>query len=276
MDLETQLQKAVQLQTTFAPKVKKLIHPALQALGLDYFWFVRLLEGSFHLSIGVQPPLVDLYRERKTEDLFYRNKNILMQKQTTVIWDLHEKNTLTKDMLDRIGLKHGMCIFRRKRDYVDIFYIASRTSSLSLYELYLNDTADILRLIGYFQQQILPVLPMNNRDFLLPYMDGHQLKLPPLQTDKKKQASNFYDATQMKKFTLHANCKEVSLTLREVQCVHRLAKGETSKEIGEGLGLSYRTVEHYIAGIRNKTNTLDKTALVNLYRKNDVALWFDE
>src|SRR5262245_60078808 len=99
MDYEKQLAKAVRLQTELAPKVKKLLASVLNALGLDYFWFVRLLEGDFHISVGVQPPLIEIYRNRKTEDLYFRNENILIQKQTTVFWDLHEKESLTKDML---------------------------------------------------------------------------------------------------------------------------------------------------------------------------------
>lgn len=277
MDYEKQMNKAVCLQTELAPKVKRLLAPALKALGLDYFWFVRLLEGQFHLSVGVVPPMVELYRTRKTEDLYFRNESILTQKQTTVFWDLHEDETLTYDMLHKLGLQQGICVFRRKDNYVDVFYIAStKKISPNIYELYLNSPQSILRLIGFFQEVVLPKLPITSKDFLLPYMDGCNLKLP---SSKEKQDSGdlkgFYDATQLKKYTLHKGNHELSLSLRELQCLHFLSKGFTSKDIANALGISYRTVEHYLLNLRNKADCADKAELIELYQKNDVATWFD-
>lgn len=277
MDYEQQLQKSVKLQNEFYPLVKKLMQPALAALGVNYFWYTRLLEGQFHISIGIQAPLVKLYRERHTEDLFFRNQQILAQKQTTVIWDLHKPAALTDDMLDQIGLKHGVCVFRRRKHYVDTWYIASSQENSNLYQLYLDNSAAIYRLIGYFQEKVVPQLPMKNKDFLLPYMDGSTLKLPPLAgKDEKSKMTDFYDATKLKKFTLHRGNEEFHLTLREIQCVHRLALGETSKEIAQALQLSYRTVEYYLGEIRNKTGCRDRSELVNLYRMNDLSLWFEQ
>ncbi len=273
---EIQLKKAVALQTAFAPKVRERMMPALSALGLDYFWFVRLLEGEHHISVGIQAPQVELYRERKTEDLYFKNSNILTQKQTTVLWDLHEPTPLTGDMTTRIGLGHGMCVFRRKPNYVDVFYVASTQKTSNLYQLYIDQTEAIYRLIGFFEQAVLPLLPMKNKDFLLPYMDGALLHLPKMTAkDEKSTLTDFYDATRLKKFTLHSDKGDFSLSLRELQCVYHLATGKTSKEIAQALALSHRTVEHYIEDIRHKTACIDKGQLVELYRKNDVALWFD-
>lgn len=277
MDLkrEAQLQKAVLLQTQFAPQVQELLQPALTALGLDYFWYVRLFEGEFHISIGIESPLVALYYKRRTEDLYFNTPSILSQKQTTVIWDLHERTILTEDMTDKIGLKNGMCIFRRQKSYVDIWYVASRNHNSNLYQLYLNNTNAIYRLIGFFQERVLPILPMKDPKFLLPYMDGCSLIFPPMEPGGKNPIlMDFYDATAVKKFTLHAQNGEINLTLREIQCLHRLSKGETSKDIAAALGLSFRTVEHYLEGLRNKTGCIDKTQLITMYQKNDVSLWF--
>jgi len=272
---EEQLRKAVQLQIQYTPTVQKHMQPALAALGLDYFWFVRLLPGENHISIGIQQPLAELYRERQTEDLFFKNPSILVQKQTAVIWDLKKTSQLTNDMTTRIGLQNGMCIFRRRHEYVDVFYVASTNAKSNLYELYLNHAQAIYRLVDFFQAQVLPLLPMDNPDFLLPYMDGYKLELPKAD-QSKDELGDFYDATVLKNFTLHdEDGRTYKMTLRELQCVYHLALGRTSKEIAQELGLSHRTVEHYIESIRYKTGKYDKSKLVSLYRENDVALWFN-
>jgi DNA-binding CsgD family transcriptional regulator len=37
------------------------------------------------------------------------------------------------------------------------------------------------------------------------------------------------------------------LTPRQIECIARIAAGETSAEIASALGLSVRTIEHYVA-----------------------------
>lgn len=278
MDYELQLSKAVSLQTAWAPRVKLLMAPALNAANVDYFWFVRLLEGHFHFSVGIQPPLVELYRKRKTPELFFNNLIILTQRQTTVFWDLHQSETLTNDMKHQLGLKQGICIFRRIKNAMDIFYIANtKADQMSIYDLYLKNPNAIFRLTLFFQEKVLPHLPLQNKDFLLPYMDGYSMKFPSeISHGSGEGKGNFIDATTLKRFTLHQDNKAITLSCRELECLYHLAKGYTSKETAQALGLSFRTVEHYLLNVRNKTDCSDKTALIKLFRKNDCMMWFDD
>lgn len=54
------------------------------------------------------------------------------------------------------------------------------------------------------------------------------------------------------------------LTPRQLECLSRIASGKTSAEIGEALGLSKRTVDHYVLnactrlGVRNRTQAVAK------------------
>jgi len=54
------------------------------------------------------------------------------------------------------------------------------------------------------------------------------------------------------------------LTRRQRECLARIANGETSAEIGAALGLSRRTVDHYVIhacarlGVRNRAQAVAK------------------
>jgi DNA-binding CsgD family transcriptional regulator len=54
------------------------------------------------------------------------------------------------------------------------------------------------------------------------------------------------------------------LTVRQVECLTRIANGETSAEVAEALGLSKRTVDHYVLdacirlGSRNRSQAVAK------------------
>jgi DNA-binding CsgD family transcriptional regulator len=57
---------------------------------------------------------------------------------------------------------------------------------------------------------------------------------------------------------------KIQLTARQVECLTRIAGGETSAEIAEALGLSKRTVDHYVThacarlGVRNRAQAVAK------------------
>jgi LuxR family transcriptional regulator, quorum-sensing system regulator BjaR1 len=58
------------------------------------------------------------------------------------------------------------------------------------------------------------------------------------------------------------------LTPRERECLHWCAKGKTNWEISRILGLSERTVEHYLARANRKLGTRDRTKAVATARRH--------
>jgi DNA-binding CsgD family transcriptional regulator len=56
----------------------------------------------------------------------------------------------------------------------------------------------------------------------------------------------------------------VRLTPRQLECLTRIAAGETSAEIAAALGLSKRTIDHYVThacarlGVRNRAQAVAK------------------
>jgi DNA-binding CsgD family transcriptional regulator len=56
----------------------------------------------------------------------------------------------------------------------------------------------------------------------------------------------------------------IQLTARQRECLTRIARGETSAEIAAALGLSKRTVDHYVnhactrLGVRNRAQAVAK------------------
>jgi DNA-binding CsgD family transcriptional regulator len=53
-----------------------------------------------------------------------------------------------------------------------------------------------------------------------------------------------------------------TLSSRENQCLFFIIRGKTAKEIGNILGISYRTVEEYTQSIKNKLNCKSKHELI--------------
>jgi DNA-binding NarL/FixJ family response regulator len=54
----------------------------------------------------------------------------------------------------------------------------------------------------------------------------------------------------------------IRLTNRQMECIHLLMKGMTAKDIANELHLSFRTVESYLANIKNRLKCKNKTELI--------------
>jgi two-component system invasion response regulator UvrY len=63
-----------------------------------------------------------------------------------------------------------------------------------------------------------------------------------------------------------------SLTSRQLQIIARIAQGETSRQIGEALGLSVKTVEVHRYHILQKLNLKNSTSLVNFINQHRLEL----
>lgn len=55
----------------------------------------------------------------------------------------------------------------------------------------------------------------------------------------------------------------IYLTERQKQVLHYIIRGKSSKEIGKALGLSYRTIQHYLDNIKLKFNVSTQADLIN-------------
>ena len=63
---------------------------------------------------------------------------------------------------------------------------------------------------------------------------------------------------------------------QQERCLSYLVQGLTAKEIGIQMGLSRRTIEYYLAIIKEKTGIRKKSQLINFYRlyglRNDLRM----
>lgn len=57
-------------------------------------------------------------------------------------------------------------------------------------------------------------------------------------------------------------CENMYFSSRETECIHYLVKGKTCKQIANILGLSYRTIEHYLENIKKKMNVRSKSEVI--------------
>lgn len=86
-------------------------------------------------------------------------------------------------------------------------------------------------------------------------------------SEEKIQSSN-QKIHLMRLFNGNGNSpKTECLTRRELDCVHFIVRGFTSKQIGKKLNLSYRTIETYIENIKEKLFLTSKFEIAEAFEK---------
>jgi len=67
-----------------------------------------------------------------------------------------------------------------------------------------------------------------------------------------------------------ANYSNFELSPREKECLFMTLQSFSAKQIAQALGLSYRTVEHYMENIKSKTGCKYKSEIVELFQNNNM------
>ena len=68
------------------------------------------------------------------------------------------------------------------------------------------------------------------------------------------------------------------LSRRQLECLALVARGETSANISKALGISRRTIDHYLAnacsrlGVRNRTQAVAKAIVEDLIERPQAVL----
>lgn len=146
-----------------------------------------------------------------------------------------------KERAKRFKMDHGMIVVRHQKDYVETCCFSGLSTIRPLYPLFMNEQGIFRAFMDHFIDQ----LDSRLRNILLQCVPLSSLK------DKfgKAQSSN------LDRKALLETCgwkNLLTLSRRETECLLLLRKGHTYQGIGQVLGLSERTVEHYLNSVKNK------------------------
>ena len=57
--------------------------------------------------------------------------------------------------------------------------------------------------------------------------------------------------------------KSANLTNQQIECLYYLVKGKTIRQIGVAMGLSHRTVKHYLEAVKAKLHCKTRAELID-------------
>jgi DNA-binding CsgD family transcriptional regulator len=191
-----------------------------------------------------------------------RLSTLTSQRSLNYVWPVNpDINDPVYCALKGHNIWNGIIMYKKFPEYIEAFAFAGNVDQYKLRNFYVNNINILDEFITYFKNKAHSFLDPCDKKIYIPYPIDDLLK-EQLPEEKIKM---FLNQTEIKKFYIMINDKEVGFTKRELECIHYLSTGKTIKEASRIIGLSPRTLESYMDNAKLKANIHSKNKLIESY-----------
>lgn len=220
-------------------EIKNECAPLFDKYGINFFNFGRLYDNGTCRLLSSNQSLLDHFFEKGYPLFSPVPENILKKKFYYLIQDTGAYSEINREVRNVFKTENGFDIFEINKGYVDVCCFGSRLNHDGAFNVYLNNLPSLENFIKNFKEKFL-TLTNNNGAILLP----------------ESMRLNFSSAI------IKPNQIETMLSARELDCLSHMLQGKSARETSILLGLSKRTVEHYIENIKDKFGISKKSELI--------------
>ena len=237
----------------------------LERFNINLFSHVHINNDSEMTCLHNRPGFVANYLSKNYHhaDIHAANQN---QFGEFLLWDsltcTGKSNTMLKDAVD-LGHKQFFTLVEKDMSGMNFYHFATPSSSIGMNQIYLSNIDALKAFIQYFKSTTKSAKELSPwRDIKLIIEKKHsdiellvENKLISVDDTKKE----FYQDIS---YPLTANHH---LSKQHKNCLNLLAMGFSAKEIADQLNLSRRTVESYLAHIRQVYGCRNSKELIAAY-----------
>lgn len=260
---------AVEYNDSVAAEINKLAEPLFKNFNITTFAHIKIFKDSLFHVTNNQQWLAFYCANKLFDSAHYQHEINNLSNHYFVL--RNDKASLVKAM-HNYAVWHGLCIYKKYDDYVEMWNFATTKENVEIYNFYLNNMHYLERFIVYFKNQAKDIIEQPKEKILLKrkqelILDNHSLSMSEAKRD-------FLIETKLKKLQFYG--LKVNISKREIECLHLLAKGKMLKEIALILNISTRTIETHLNQLKVKLGCYYKNELVNFYDKNLKSYFISE
>ncbi len=249
-------------------QLNKITKPLEDCFCLDGFFYSVTMPSGHGFQVSNRPEVGNEYfsNQHYKFNPFICHPDNYKHNQVIITQDYYQDKFFEpyyksiKVIENSFGFSNYLCIFKKQGDVAHIFFYSSSKKNALLNTLFSRHLHAFMSFSDYFLQEwsehskkMEPYL-LNLGDL----MGSHFHKVNPnlfSHTEKEKIQKLMRQMGLLDAFT------DIQLTKRESDCILQLLKGKSAREISEALGITKRTVEHYLENIKQKFNCLNKSEL---------------
>jgi DNA-binding CsgD family transcriptional regulator len=173
---------------------------------------------------------------------------------------------ITLEAKQRFGILNPMLITRKYNDHFEAYFFDLHCENV--YEKYIHLFGHFEQFIHYHKDRSNKIIKKVSENLLV--VDDRYLPV-----DKKifpTELRTITASSQARKYFLHHNDADITVTAREYQCMALLAHGRQFKSVADELKLSTRTIETHIDRIKTKLNLFSREEIAAVYWNNRIVL----
>ena len=246
--VDAQNRSALEFNKAIAPSIHEIAAP-LKLIGVEHFSYVRIFNDSKLLRLSGDARWSQKYFENSfyNDSSLYGIEHIPSNELHYRIFTGSPQNE-HHSALQEHGFWHIFALYKKKETYCDVWFFCASRENDRIIECYINKIDYFKKFAVYFSNKMHDVVNEHNPNYLTHMNLQKNVSLSPCE---ECIFNDFQNAIDIKKYRFGAN---IFLGKREVDCVMRFLRGETTKEIGLHLNLSPRTVESYLESVKKKLN----------------------
>lgn len=242
-------------------KIHTVCNPLFETFGFNGLYFQIILPNGTFATLS---PNVDLLHHYYLEEKLYKQNPFIVQSQhvqSGMFFDKeinHSRFQEAQTSLEKAtGINCFMRFVKHENGYCKQFGFG-KPSDANMNTLVLNELPLIRRFMHYFESEL--------QDIILECRENSVDISDALQPALLKPINNFISDNAKSKFLRKCGYQQTfgyeRLTQREIECLKIYIKGISANEMSVILGLSNRTVESYLANIKNKLHCGDRSSLI--------------
>lgn len=246
----------------------------LKKLNIDYFAHVLVTPQNHFSAIATSAGFTEHYLKKKYYNIDVHVEDMNFTQYLIVdMFDLKGVTAQLQSEAAMFGVKHVFTIIEQDSEGRHYYHFGNSGNSFAINQNYLSNLDLLKAFIPYFKSQI-----NSSKELKI----AHELKfqiqtntancqkfsaIQELATEDRLEYIKLIGEPSKENLVLlnKASNLPVKLTVQQSKCVNLLASGNTNKQIAKKLGLSIRTIQHYLDRVRYISGCRSSKELIALF-----------
>lgn len=241
----------------------KIICEPLYQVGVTYFEHRRAWkdDSRIYLSNNVErmkqlimtesADMTDYGELMKANYILWQSTPFLLSKKASIAQ--LEKMRISKEFFN---IDNGIVLVKKRTNYTDYYSFASVRNNTKIIAYYLTNLDFLKKFILFFMEKAAD---------LLKAAYANKIYLKRISQNHCDHDNNKSMELKINKIFVHTESSDGFITIKEFDCLKSVAHGKSFKETARQLGISERSVEHYLYNARNKLNISTMGELINIF-----------
>lgn len=234
--------------------VNEIAKPFLDKHKLNYFQFGRVYEDGANSFLVTNTDFIKARVKHRRGPKSHTDTEQLDKQSYFFLWN-NNLPDIDTDLARELNMDNGLCFIERFEYYFNVIAFAAPIKEKSIVNFYLNHLSLLKQFIGEFKDKAHQLIHL---------ADEKRIALPDDLRDENTQTLLW---PKNRKLQFSHGGISVALSMREWECLKKLAYGSTIKMTALDLGLSPRTVESYLNRVKCKVGLHSKSELLSLFHR---------